>query len=218
MGEPMRKLTLIWIIVGFATLTVATPASASSAAEQDSFNHINAERTQRGKSGLTWSQSLADIAREHSADMAKRGELFHNDNLGDQVQGWSALGENVGEGLDESSIHAALMDSSSHRANILGSFTRVGVGAVWADGELWLTQVFMTPQASSTAAPAPSSVTRRSAPARSAPVVVRYQGASVAPVRAVHAPVTVRPRKIAREATAVLTMAALTRLGDQFEG
>lgn len=214
----MRKLTLIWIMVGFTTLTVATPASASSAAEQDSFNHVNAERAHTGKSALTWSQSLSDIAREHSADMAERGELFHNDNLGDQVDGWSALGENVGEGLDESSIHAALMDSSSHRANILGSFTRVGVGAVWADGELWLTQVFMTPQASSSGASATSTVRRRPPPARIAPVVVRYQGASVAPVRAVHVPVRVRPRKIAREATAVLTMAALTSLGAQFEG
>jgi uncharacterized protein YkwD len=40
-------------------------------------------------------------------------------------------------------VHRALMDSSSHRANILNkSYDRVGVGIVRRGGRTWITQLF----------------------------------------------------------------------------
>lgn len=43
-------------------------------------------------------------------------------------------------------VHAAVMDSPPHRANVLDrDFTQVGVGAVERDGRLWVVEVFRRP-------------------------------------------------------------------------
>lgn len=64
-------------------------------------------------------------ARNHSAEMAASGSIYHDSNLGSEANSagcWVKVGENVGRGPNAGVIHSALMNSPSHRANILGDF------------------------------------------------------------------------------------------------
>ena len=85
--------------------------------------------------------------------MVSAGKLSHNPNKSKQVgDGWARLGENVGvahPGGGEAAesiikrLHQAFMNSAGHRANILGDYNQIGLGAVWSNGSLWITVVFM---------------------------------------------------------------------------
>lgn len=118
------------------------PAFGASTDESGFFSRTNHERSSRGLRGVTLDAHLSDIARRHSQDMANRHELYHNDNLGNEVENWEELDENVGEGPNVEAIHDAFMDSSVHREAILGNYEKVGIGTVWKDNVLWVTEIF----------------------------------------------------------------------------
>lgn len=104
----------------------------------------NAERAAAGAGALSTDGSLTSIARAHSQAMAAEGTIFHSSNLGGQISGWYGLAENVGMAESAATAHSMLMNSSGHRANILNaSYDRIGVGAVWSGGALWVTQIFV---------------------------------------------------------------------------
>ncbi|GIU96626.1 MAG: hypothetical protein KatS3mg013_0429 [Actinomycetota bacterium] len=94
---------------------------------------------------------LSELARRHSARMAREGRLFHTWNAPAYYldgRRWSWWGENVGmvpSGSVEE-LHRAFMRSAPHRSNILNrAFTRVAIGAVRRDGALWVTVFFWRP-------------------------------------------------------------------------
>jgi uncharacterized protein YkwD len=92
-------------------------------------------------------QTLSDIARRHSLAMARQGSLFHtNDPASVYLKGknWHYWGENVGvTGGTVAGLEQAFMDSTPHRVNILNrTFRHVAIGAVRADGLLWVTVFF----------------------------------------------------------------------------
>ena len=150
-------------------LLVALAPSAFAASEDSFLAKLNAERTSRGLAALQSHWDLVDDAEAHSHAMMDTGNLHHNPNLGSVTTGWVALGENVGVGPSVNSIHTSFMNSSGHRANILGDFTHVGIGAVReSENKLWVTVVFMkardagtttTPSAPTTTGAHPSSGT-----------------------------------------------------------
>jgi hypothetical protein len=75
--------------------------------------------------------------------MMAAGRIYHTGNLAGVASGWEALAENVGAGPSVDSLHSAFMNSAGHRANILGDYNYVGVGAA-SDGDLlWVTVIFM---------------------------------------------------------------------------
>src|ERR687897_472425 len=83
--------------------------------------------------------AIMTIAREQARRMADQGTLYHNPRLTTQVTSWRLVGENVGTGPDPLTVHRAFMRSPSHRANVLSrEFTRIGVGAVARDGQVWV--------------------------------------------------------------------------------
>ena len=146
------RATVICFVLTAGIATGVPPALAGSltadaAAEQAQLQRVNDARRAKGLPVLSWNARMASIARDHSFDMARSGDLQHNPRLPQQVGPYQALGENVGYGPDEGGVHEAFMDSESHRENILGSsYTQVGIGAV-DDGDLvWITQVFYTPR------------------------------------------------------------------------
>lgn len=152
-------------------------------AARHSMSLANDERDNRGKRAFRWSDELAAVARDHSEDMARNGELEHDSALPNKVDGWSALAENVGVAGSADSIHESFMDSDTHRGNILGSFVEIGVGvAVDGSGQRWLTQIFRTPKAASpsgsgsraeatrTSSPRPPKASTKSIVARQAPL------------------------------------------------
>lgn len=223
----MRKLTLISLVIALGLMTAAAPGFASTdpqpdaAAEQDLFASINHERTSRGLRALTWNARIGGIARDHSGDMARSGELHHNSDLASDVGSFSALAENVGTGGSVEAIHEAFMDSSGHRGNILGSFQQVGVGVMVDDnGMKWVTEVFYTPeQSSSTSSTQPStSTTRKARPtttgSTSGAARARVYAAAVR-IREVRAP-AVAPPVVVEEPGAVRTVGALEQLSDAY--
>lgn len=126
-----------------AGLLVAPPARAQT----DMVSLVNAERTSRGLAPLTAVSDLTSVAQSWSQHMASTGQLAHNPSYSTQIRGWISLAENVGYGADVQTVHRALMNSASHRANILDpSFTQIGIGIAQGGGRVWVTQNFRQPQ------------------------------------------------------------------------
>jgi hypothetical protein len=146
----LRWLVAVALLAVAATLVVPPPAAEASgdahAYEMRFVDSLNVERATRGRDRLSVAPDLAEVARRHSAKMARDSHLHHNPSLATDVTGWSRLAENVGRGGSVSSLHTALMNSDGHRANILdGRVTEVGVGVVVSGTTVWVTQVFRLP-------------------------------------------------------------------------
>jgi hypothetical protein len=195
MGRKRFATTIL--IAALALVATAASAGASASEESQFVSKINAERSQRGLRTLTVKSDLVDVARRHSREMAAQGDLHHNNNLPKEVDGWTALGENVGVGPDVDELHQAFMDSLHHRENILErDYNQVGIGVVVDDdGTVWVTEVFAarkssTSTTSSAASPRTGSrpATHRSAPRASRAIAPARASASArpeAPVRSV---------------------------------
>jgi len=123
---------------------LAAPAGALTS-ETSMVELVNGERTFNAMGSLTVHPDLVAAARKHAQAMADRGTIFHSADLASiGVTGWTLLGENVAMAPTVESAHKALMNSASHRANILeDSFTHIGIGIVEAKGTLWIVQMFM---------------------------------------------------------------------------
>ena len=143
MGSLRRTLIILVTAAVVSAGLVATPALASSS-ESAFVAKINADRSARGLGPVEVYWDLVDDARAHSTLMRDEDRLHHNAGLGGVTSGWISLGENVGVGPSVSSLHTAFMESSGHRANILGDYNYVGVGVVAeSDTKMWVTVVFM---------------------------------------------------------------------------
>jgi uncharacterized protein YkwD len=106
---------------------------------------VNAERTSRGLKPLRRNKDLAEAARGHAADMARRNYFSHvspgGEDLKDRLReagygnpgdGWRA-GENLGWGTGDRATPASLVDewlaSPGHKRNMLQEhFREAGVG------------------------------------------------------------------------------------------
>lgn len=171
-------LVSLAVVITATTMLVAgtaPPAGAQGASPSDASRFvrlINGERTSRGLPALSSHGELAGIAAAHSRRMAASvnddgacndtGGLRHRSSVSRGVDApWTALAENVGYlcPADVGDLHQRLMDSASHRTNILdGRMRHVGVGAHRdADGGLWVTQIFMATGAQSSPDAGPGS-------------------------------------------------------------
>jgi uncharacterized protein YkwD len=158
-----------------AMVSLAAPASAASPTDEQGFvDKINQERTSRSLRPLIFDLKIRDVARAWSDKMAATGNFVHNPDYSKQIPaGWTRAAENIAWGSGTNAtvavLHKALMDSSGHRANILGDFTRVGVGVTVSGGRMWVTQNFgkypndpvpgSTPTTTTTTTAAPTSTT-----------------------------------------------------------
>lgn len=135
--------------------------SFEEALERDNIARVNLEREKRGLPGLLFREDLRDAARWHSLDMAANQFFAHIGPDGRWPQSRIALldrtllqdkaGENIGmmrgylerRKVDES-LHEGLMESPSHRENLLADYyTHMAVGVVRYKDGVWLTQVFV---------------------------------------------------------------------------
>jgi uncharacterized protein YkwD len=131
--------------------TVDDPAEerADPAAARQLFQLLNRDRAQAGLPSLAWDDGLAAAALKHTQLMARRRQLTH------QFAGEPPLpqrvtavpldlsGENVAINVTIPDANTGLMNSPPHRANILsGEFNAVGIGIVWKDSQVWVTQDF----------------------------------------------------------------------------
>jgi uncharacterized protein YkwD len=129
---------------------VDAPRRSDPAAEL--LERLNGERRRAGLAPLLADEHLADVARAHTRDMVERRFFGHVSPAGVDLTGRlerAGLGtdraaENLVRGSSSARAHAQLMESPSHRANLLDpDVTHVGIGVVERDGELLVTQIFV---------------------------------------------------------------------------
>jgi uncharacterized membrane protein required for colicin V production len=134
-------------------ITPADPGTLRSdekAAEQI-FELVNRSRIEDGLDPLAWSAPLAAVGEGHATEMYEAGFFSHTSPTTGTLAGrmseagipYRVVGENLALAATARTVHDGLMDSPSHRANILGSgFTRVGIGVIHGPLGLMVVQVF----------------------------------------------------------------------------
>jgi hypothetical protein len=159
----MRRSAVIGVLgllLSLLFIPFARPAAAADSGAEDQFLQlINGERTSRGLNALSLRPEVVPVARGWTSVLMAQGSLSHNPSLATQMPSdWVTIGENVGYGSDVTTLHTAFMNSPGHRANILGDFNQVGIGADRdGSGRLWVTVDFMktnTPQVATSSSPA----------------------------------------------------------------
>lgn len=108
------------------------------------FLYLNQERKKRGLAPLAWDPPAAAVAYRHSRDMHDNGFVGHvSPRSGDVTARFTRAGlggrvirENVARGYGPQGIHASLLSSPGHRANLLATdVTHVGIGVVIGEPE-----------------------------------------------------------------------------------
>lgn len=130
----------------------------SSAMEKQLFDLSNTVRIRMGYSPYTWCNTATHSAKLHSADMAANNYFSHTnldnespfDRMAEQGITYTRAAENLACG-QMSAMFAwnGLMNSSGHRANILGQCERLGVGVSYnasSNYHTYYTQNFYTPR------------------------------------------------------------------------
>lgn len=128
--------------------------TGSSSQAQEILALVNQERAASGLKALTLHEGAQAVARLKAEDMAENGYFSHTsptygsafDMLSARGIAYTSAGENIAAGQKTaSSVMNSWMNSSGHRANILGSqYTSMGVGyAVSASGKPYWVQVFL---------------------------------------------------------------------------
>jgi hypothetical protein len=175
-----RLMVTAALVLGLGVGGAASPATAYD--EGTIVSLANQARAQNGLGGLVRNGSLDAVALNWANQMAASGTLSHNPSVGSQIPGgWRGWGENVAQGYGSgAAVHNGWMNSSGHRANILGNFTDIGTALIEANGTTWAVQVFANYPGSGLPAPAPPAP----APAPAAPAPAPAAPAAPAPVPA----------------------------------
>jgi len=161
---PRRKLARIRLIAVAFTLIMGivmlSSAGASASVSSQMVGLVNSARANGGLPALEHHDGLASVAQSWASHMAEAKRLSHNPSTGAQIpSGWSSWAENVAfvSSPSANKLHRSFMDSPPHRANIMGSYTHIGVGyAQSSDGTGWVVEVFAKYPGTQTPAPSPS--------------------------------------------------------------
>jgi uncharacterized protein YkwD len=133
------------------------PPPKLSADEEKILDLTNAAREKEKLAPLKLNPVLTEVARAHSANMARRGEMNHvldgkkpSDRVKAAGYDYAWVGENLAEtdGDTPAVIFKRWMESPHHKENILrDTFTEIGVGIARNEkGEIYYTQVFGSPK------------------------------------------------------------------------
>lgn len=147
----VRTTILVAVVVALVltlvlTLVAVPKAGASPADDEAAFvRDINSLRASKGVRPMSVHPQLTVLARVFAARMAANGKIFHNPHLADQApHSWTKLGENVGVGGSQASLHQAFVASPGHLRNLLdGEYGYVGIGVLHSGGRMWVVEAFM---------------------------------------------------------------------------
>ena len=134
-------------------------ARGQSNEEFEIFQLVNVERARQRLRPLAWDDDVANVARDHSRQMARQNFFAHQDPKGRtvvdraeqrDVRGWSKIGENLFmcdeiDGFERYSVRGWIK-SPSHRRNMLNrEWSTTGIGVYRSrDGRIYVTQVFIS--------------------------------------------------------------------------
>lgn len=135
------------------TPTTPTPSSVPSTPvtagwREQMLGNVNTQRANAGLAPVALCNSLNVAAQNQSNAQAAQNRMFHADLRANAesagYRGWRLLAENVASG--QRSVDAVMtswMNSSGHRANILGGSEHIGFGqATGSSGNIYWTQSF----------------------------------------------------------------------------
>ena len=127
-----------------STAPATSPATAVGGMEQQVFTLTNTQRIAAGCPALVWNDTLAAVARAHSADMAANNYFDHNSQAGlTPAQRVLAAGysytytaENIAAGQPTAQdVLTSWMNSAGHKANIVNcDLHELGVGFATGGG------------------------------------------------------------------------------------
>jgi Cysteine-rich secretory protein family/Family of unknown function (DUF5719) len=147
----------------------AVAAVITSNEEARMIQLVNQARNSAGLPSLYAEQQLTDLARSFSSEMYLYNFFSHVSPVSGTLQqrisargitGWTLAGENIAKAPSVDMAFEALMNSPSHRENILRrDFNCIGIGIVQGGNCLYITQEFMR------FSPIPASADRAAAPA-----------------------------------------------------
>jgi uncharacterized protein YkwD len=160
---PKRLPCVLLVVLSCVALPLAAADSKDpkkvelSEVEQAILDATNKEREKEKLPPLKPNKILCEVARAHSANMAKQGKMEHEldgKNPADRVRAagyiHAHMAENiaVSDGEKPEGIVKAWMDSKEHKENILNEkYTEIGIGLAKNDkGETYYTQEFGTPK------------------------------------------------------------------------
>ena len=152
----MRRLRIsivgVSLILAMSLLGATAPSAVARGRQPDAYRQqmlkaTNHSRITHRTGRLSLNARMSTLAQHHSAEMAKRGYLFHTSNVNTYLTGvsWHAWGENVGytQRGNVRDLEKAFMHSPVHRDNILnGAYKHLAIGTVSKDGVLWVTVFF----------------------------------------------------------------------------
>ncbi|GEM_PF-231559 len=155
-SAPAAIIVLLVITWGIqACRSADTSGFDISGMEQLVFRMVNDYRVSQGLTELEWNAQVADLARDHSRDMAEGRIAFGHGNFAERVSTLSGLfrvqtvAENVGLTTNLDSPAQVVVDAwianPSHKENIEDDFTITGVGVARDDSrDTWYyTQLFV---------------------------------------------------------------------------
>ncbi|MDD4223140.1 MAG: CAP domain-containing protein [Candidatus Cloacimonetes bacterium] len=157
----MKRICLIFLLLALLG-TIGADVLSPDEFAQRVFKEVNAIRQRNGLPELLWLDDLADLALQHSRNMAWNGFFDHVDHEGLQISQRQKLYfpelllAGIGENLffiensrkiyDPKEIALGWMNSEGHRKNLLHEeFTHTGIGVFLLEDELFTTQVFALP-------------------------------------------------------------------------
>ena len=140
---------LIAVILLCGTLSAPAAAADTAGYAAEVVRLVNAERARAGLPALAADTALSAAAQQRAQEIAVSfqhtrpgGRAWHT-VLGAHGVTYSHAGENIACGQKTpADVMAGWMNSPGHRANILGDFTRIGVGVYEKNGTLYWAQLF----------------------------------------------------------------------------
>ncbi len=120
--------------------------------EREIYQLVNEHREEQGLPPMAYNDAIAEVAQDHSSDMARGIVAFGHggfkdrfDILKSKLAFIAAGAENVAYGAQDAEQAVKLwLRSAGHKKNIQGNFTHTGIGVVRNnDGTLYFTQLFV---------------------------------------------------------------------------
>ena len=144
-GLFVRRLAVAVATVLLSSFVVLGTAQAAHAeGEGTILSLVNQARAANNLGPLRLNSSISAVAAAWANQMAANGAMTHNPSYSTQIPGgWSRAAENVAMGYGSpSAVHDGWMNSTGHRANILGDFTDIGISFITSGGTTWAVENF----------------------------------------------------------------------------
>lgn len=130
------------------------PTTSDSAIARQTHDLINNYRASQGLSALSYNNTIADVALQHSRNMAAGAVAFSHDGFNDRMSTianslkMTSGAENVAynQGYENPAAVAVegWIQSPGHHSNIVGDFNVTGIGVAVNDkNEFYFTQIFV---------------------------------------------------------------------------